>query len=159
MAPFFRNDRDGEKRSDDYKTLLFEDNATAEVIRPFLVSSTYYIFFVALSDAYHCGRELILTFPVGTNGLRREEREALIGMGVAYEKDLFKHSARRRILYQATGWIEYDEFYPRESKPIADQIDCVLARHYGFTEEELDFIINYDIKYRMGREAASEEED
>jgi len=30
------------------------------------------------------------------------------------------------------------------------EIDKVLARHYGFTVEELDFIINYDIKYRMG---------
>ena len=28
----------------------------------------------------------------------------------------------------------------------------VFAKHYGFTEEELDFIINYDIKYRMGDE-------
>jgi hypothetical protein len=28
----------------------------------------------------------------------------------------------------------------------------VLAQHYGFTDEELDFIINYDIKYRMGRD-------
>jgi len=36
------------------------------------------------------------------------------------------------------------------SKPIIDEIDKVLAKHYGFTEEELDFIINYDIKYRMG---------
>ena len=26
------------------------------------------------------------------------------------------------------------------------------AKYYGFTEEELDFIINYDIKYRMGDE-------
>jgi hypothetical protein len=26
----------------------------------------------------------------------------------------------------------------------------VPAKHYGFTDEELDFIINYDIKYRMG---------
>ena len=24
--------------------------------------------------------------------------------------------------------------------------------YYGFTDEELDFIINYDITYRMGRE-------
>jgi hypothetical protein len=24
--------------------------------------------------------------------------------------------------------------------------------YYGFTEEELDFIINYDIEYRMGKE-------
>ena len=30
------------------------------------------------------------------------------------------------------------------------EIDRVLAKHYGFTDEELDFIINYDIKYRMG---------
>jgi hypothetical protein len=28
----------------------------------------------------------------------------------------------------------------------------VLAQHYGFTAEELDFIINYNIKYRMGRD-------
>jgi len=33
----------------------------------------------------------------------------------------------------------------------------VLAKHYGFTDEELDFIINYDIKYRMGREALRDE--
>jgi len=30
------------------------------------------------------------------------------------------------------------------------------AKHYGFTDEELDFIINYDIKYRMGREGEAE---
>ena len=28
----------------------------------------------------------------------------------------------------------------------------VRAELYGLTEEELDFIINYNIKYRMGRE-------
>ena len=47
---------------------------------------------------------------------------------------------------------EFDSFYPAKSKPIIDQIDTVLARHYNFTEEELDFISNYDIKYRMGKE-------
>jgi hypothetical protein len=33
-----------------------------------------------------------------------------------------------------------------------DEIDRVLAQHYGLTDEELDFIINHDIKYRMGRD-------
>ncbi len=36
--------------------------------------------------------------------------------------------------------------------------DRVLAEQYGFTEEELDFIINYDIKYHMGRDAEETEE-
>ena len=37
-----------------------------------------------------------------------------------------------------------------------DDIDKFLKKHYGFTEEELDFIINYDIKYRMGDELNEE---
>lgn len=40
--------------------------------------------------------------------------------------------------------------YARKSKPIIDTIDEILARHYGFSEQELDFIVNYDIKYRLG---------
>ena len=43
--------------------------------------------------------------------------------------------------------------YPRLSKGMIDRIDSGLAEHYGFTDEELDFISNYDVKYRMGREA------
>lgn len=46
----------------------------------------------------------------------------------------------------------------KKSKPIIDEIDKVLADHYGFTDEELDFIINYDIKYRMGKELENDEE-
>ena len=43
-------------------------------------------------------------------------------------------------------------------KTTIDEIDDVLAKHYGFTEEELDFIINYDIKYRMGLTGGSGED-
>ena len=48
---------------------------------------------------------------------------------------------------------------PKHSKPIIDEIDCVLAKHYGFSDEELDFIINYDIKYRMGRDSGENNEE
>lgn len=53
-------------------------------------------------------------------------------------------------------------FNPRGWKILMDyidKIDKVLPEHYGFTEEELDFIINYDIKYRMGKELDGGEED
>ena len=45
----------------------------------------------------------------------------------------------------------------RLTKPVIDEIDGMLAKHYGFTDEELDFIINYDIKYRMGQDEAEGE--
>ncbi len=37
----------------------------------------------------------------------------------------------------------------KRAKPILDNIDRIVAVHYGLNEDELDFIINYDIKYRM----------
>ena len=44
------------------------------------------------------------------------------------------------------------------NRPILDEIDTVLAGHYGFTAEELDFILNYDLKYRLGRSTETDEE-
>jgi hypothetical protein len=46
---------------------------------------------------------------------------------------------------------------PKLSKAIIDEIDAALAEHYVFTDEELDFIINYDIKYRMGQGEVDDE--
>ncbi|MBF2021965.1 MAG: hypothetical protein IGR93_18200 [Hydrococcus sp. C42_A2020_068] len=43
-------------------------------------------------------------------------------------------------------------FFQSFSKPINHEIDRVLAQHYGFTDEELDDLINDDLKYRMDRE-------
>ena len=60
------------------------------------------------------------------------------------------HSTRKETKYASTGKVVYDEFYSRHSKEIIDRIDTALAKHYNFTEEELDYIINYDIKCRMG---------
>src|SRR5579859_3847897 len=49
--------------------------------------------------------------------------------------------------------VEEINFDVQQAKPIIDEIDRALAQRYGFTDEELDFIVNYDIKYRMGRDA------
>ena len=56
---------------------------------------------------------------------------------------------------RALSWPDHIE--PESREQIVDLLkmpfifDRVLAQHYGLTDEELDFIINYDIKYRMGR--------
>jgi len=34
---------------------------------------------------------------------------------------------------------------------------CTVPEYYGLTDEQLDFTINYDIKYRMG--GAAEDDD
>jgi hypothetical protein len=73
-------------------------------------------------------------------------------------RDLERNSEKKTINTKDGDKISYAEFRIGESKPILDEIDTVLAEHYGFTPEELDFIINYDIKYRLGRDTEGEED-
>ena len=57
------------------------------------------------------------------------------------------------------GEIIYQEFSPKSTKLILDEIDELLGTELGFSADELDFIINYDIKYRMGQDAGEDDED
>ena len=91
-------------------------------------------------------------FPVGLEKMHGETKQKLAELSKIFMNDLQRHAQRKECMYNATGKVVYDEFYPKYSKPIIDEIDKVLAHHYGFTDEELDFIINYDIKYRTGKE-------
>ena len=74
-------------------------------------------------------------------------------LGVEYIADLRRNSTILIRNQRSTGRTETQSFKIQKSKPIIEEIDKILAAHYGFTDEELDFIINYDIKYRMGRES------
>ena len=83
--------------------------------------------------------------------------QQLVTEGKKLFKDYEKKKYTKSTHYKTTGNdVIYDEYYPKKSKLIIDEIDKIIARHYGFTEEELDFIINYDIKYRMGDELNEE---
>jgi len=58
--------------------------------------------------------------------------------------------------YAIGGSVRYQKFKPRSAKDLFDEVDRRLAQYYGFTLEELDFILNYDIKYRLGRDSNEE---
>jgi hypothetical protein len=79
----------------------------------------------------------------------------------AFSKELVtsltRHAARKTIRTKQGHTIEYDEMKAMLSKDAIDKIDIALGKCYGLTDDELDFIINYDIKYRMGQEAEEEE--
>jgi hypothetical protein len=102
-----------------------------------------------------------LMFPVSISRLTSEHGEELSSIATRLIKDVEGRSEIRTRNYSARGRtfvMKKQYFYFKQSKPIIDEIDTVLAGHYGFTAEELDFIINYDIKYRLGRDTESEEE-
>ncbi len=49
--------------------------------------------------------------------------------------------------------IEYDEINAAKERNRIEKIDRFLADGYGLSADEIDFIINYDIKYRLGADS------
>ncbi len=95
-------------------------------------------------------------FPVPETALKDQ---SVAKLGAKYLDDLQENSTILVRQQKQTGETKTQSFKIQKSKPIIDDIDRVLAKHYGFTDEELDFIINYDIKYRMGRDSQEEVDD
>ncbi|HLC40296.1 MAG TPA: hypothetical protein VJO34_01560 [Methylomirabilota bacterium] len=136
--------------------LFFSDSGTAHIVSAVLNSSLFYTYFIAYSDGFHLSDRLATGFRLAPSILGDR---ILVKLDGALLADLKGCASVKTINTKLGDQISYAEFNVSESKQMIDNIDSVLARHYGFTEEELDFIINYDIKYRMGRDAEGEDED
>jgi hypothetical protein len=159
FASYFWNEKEGEKISSHNKKITVSNKVHSEAIVSVLASTIFYWWFVLQSDCRDLNIKEINDFPIALD-VDISTLNELQKLSIFLQNDLQKNSFRKEANYKATGKVIYDEFYPKKSKPIIDEIDKVLAKHYGFTEEELDFIINYDIKYRMGsRESAQEGAD
>jgi hypothetical protein len=96
-------------------------------------------------------------FPIDLANLsKRRVQGHLILLGERLMADLSANSIERRMKFLHDA-LTVQCIIPKLSKAIIDKIDRALAEHYGFTDEELDFIINYDIKYRMGQDDGEQE--
>jgi hypothetical protein len=88
--------------------------------------------------------------------LSYSEDEELSKLAKSLEEDMNRNKFELVVNSKTRGVVSSYVYKKKISKPVIDEIDKALAKHYNFTEEELDFIINYDIKYRMGDELNEE---
>jgi hypothetical protein len=89
-------------------------------------------------------------FPVNLEQLaERNVGNLLESLAKALMVDISNNSTSRTMKF-AHDTLQVQCIIPKLSKAIIDEIDSALAEHYCFTGEELDFVVNYDIKYRMG---------
>ena len=153
FEPYFKKSDGTITHSDDFKT-FFCEKEDREILVDVLNSNTFYWYWRSHGDGFHCGYRDIYNYHCTIDDIK--ERCQLLNISKRLISD-FKLNSEIRIRRQkSTGDIYLQTFFITKSKPIIDEIDKELAQHYGFTDEELDFIINYDIKYRMGDELNEE---
>ena len=149
FEPYFWNERDGRKISTQVKTIAVRETDLS-VIAAALNSSLFYWWFLVWSDCRHLNRREIDWFPFDPRTLTGGTRRTLDRLLTKLMRNFKDHSERKETTYSTTGRVVYDEFRQRPAKATVDEIDRALVPHYGLTDEEQDFIINYDIKFRMG---------
>lgn len=143
-----------ERLSNEYKPLhlpmLWRDRVAAA-----LSSSTFYVLWLTVSDCYHITKRDIDALRLPEDLLASEDFGKL---GVELLNDLRKNSVVRHRRRKDGSIQDEINFKVGLSKSIIDRIDLAMATYYGLNEEQLDYIINYDIKYRMGSGAENNDD-
>jgi hypothetical protein len=154
FAPsFVVNGKPGHSTRETWITLEKADHVLPLIA--LLSSNTFWWWYTLTSNCRHLNPYDVHNFPIPSAALSDSKISSL---GAAYLKDLRSNSTMLVRNQKQTGVTETQCFKIQLSKNLIDEIDCALGKHYGFTEEELDFIINYDIKYRMGGDDSAEDD-
>ena len=133
--------------SNKHTTLKVEYNS--KIITAALNSNLFWWYYSVNYDLFNFKDYMIFGFQFTYNPT---EVESIKKLSDKIENNLRQNASYYTINSKTNGATETVTYRKQLSKDLMDEIDKVLAKHYGFTEEELDFIINYDIKYRMGDE-------
>ncbi len=153
FLPYFRSDLNS-RSVHHFKDFGLRSPRLAPVVGGAINSSLFYMWFIAYGNGRNVALRDITSLPCPASLV---SGEATPEFDRVFER-LMKDYRDNSYIRERQDGVSFQEFYPAKSKHIIDEIDRVLAKHYGFTEEELDFIINYDIKYRMGTDSDSEDE-
>jgi hypothetical protein len=141
----------------EFKALHFGTAEQAAAVCCCQNSTLFRWFLDATTDGSHLNRREIDNFPfdvvssVATVKAWNDLAERLSGR--------LRETSQVRTMRYPHDTLTVQCLIPKHAKSVIDEIDRVLAKHYGFTDEELDFIVNYDIKYRMGRNAEQVDEE
>jgi hypothetical protein len=148
--PFEPNVTHKSQRSDHYCKIPVSSQNAAFVLSAILSSSTFYFFYKLISNCRDLGRKELSYFPLGELQPDREARLAHAGRLLAESlKNTAEHRTRHYTSAELAYEVSYEEYYPARARVLLDEIDRILAEHYGFSAEELDFLLHYDLKYRL----------
>lgn len=150
FVPLIRDEQGNRREPSELKQLVFDNELHRDIFLGILNASLFYWLLTVYSDCRNLNKRDIGFARFDFKQNDEAEIHSLVKLVRALMRDIKKHSKIIPMKYKDRGELHIQCTFPKFSKPIIDEIDRALAEHYGFTDEELDYIINYDIKYRMG---------
>lgn len=133
-----------QRLSSHYRPITVPD-ALGPVVFALLNSQLFYWYWIAHSNCMDVVLREVFDLPVFA--LERADHAAFAAAQAQVLAAYEQHSSVRQRRGPAISTDER-QFAMARAKPQIDTLDTLLADHYGFSADERDFVLNYDIKYR-----------
>jgi len=148
---------DGTRRDpSELKEISLPDSKSRDSVLCVLNSNLFYWYLTIWSDCRNLNTGDVKSFSFDTREVKSDLQKSFGHVRDLLMKSFQDTSDFKEMTFKSVGKLRIQCFYPKQSKAIIDSIDTSLKEYYSFSEEELDYIINYDIKYRMGSELEDE---
>ncbi len=150
FVPVFNNEKSGVTRSTKYKSLYFSEDVDRNVILALINSSLFYWYWIAMSAARDFTKKDISGFPFTFK--REKYNSDELRELVAALMDSYKTHSKMIETNGTKGKTTLQEFHPKRNKPIIDKIEDIVGGLYDMTTEEIEYIKNYDLRFRMSED-------
>ena len=144
-------DGSGNLRSpSEFKSLAFRSSPEQYAALALLNSNLFYWFITIFSDCRHLNKREVDSMPFPDQLILEEQVNSRLQLAVDTLMENLRNTADTRNMRFRHDHLTIECIIPKLSKSLIDNIDLYVAEIFKFTGEETDFLINYDIKYRMG---------
>lgn len=134
----------------EFKALSFRTPEMQAAALAVLNSNLFYWFIAVFSDCRHLNKREVDAMPFPDNLHARKDLAQRLRRHASALMTNLRATADVRTMRFRHDRLEIECIIPKRSKHLIDAIDLDIADGFGFSPEETDYLINYDIKYRMG---------
>ena len=134
--------------------LYFKNRSDLQLAAAVLNSNLFWWYYTITTNCRDLNPFDLENFPIKRQ-LDSNVQNSLVDLAQELMTQLKETSVFKERKHKGKQKVRYQEFRPRLAKETIDSIDRELARAYGLTQNEVEFLINYDSRFRM----AEQEED
>lgn len=151
FVPYFKQDG-VEGKAGTVNAIFFRDLEAQKSSCALFNSNLFWLHYETFSSFHHvCDDDLIrIPFEVTTPEIELR----LINISSTLMAHLITESKIQIRAHKGGSTSEIQTFYPLKSKSIVDQLDVLLKQVYNYSEDDLDFIIHFDYKFRVYEEVS-----
>lgn len=150
FEPIVLDGKGNRRPPSEFKTIRFDSQRQAALTLAALNSNLFYWFITIFSDCRHLNKREIDAFPLDLEMFERSEFSQRVSAAVAALMVDINRKSETSVMRFKHDVLTIQFIFAGRSKSQIDDIDRLIGEYYGFSATEIDYIVNYDAKYRMG---------